>query len=344
MDVVVDYDKDNMLRFWSMMSERHSIYKKREAGKLPPWTNSKILKEYKFTNVFRELDNGTRFVTDYIIPRTDNISDLIFHIMLYRMFNKIESVHAVLNHPSYKFSLEAFDQTQLEFLMRSYIEDTGDGVWTNAFIVSGFSHLPKGWDKISRVCHILNNLKESLINLKTSGDMQKTFSTLESTYDWMLKQEGYGSFLGYQCAIDVSYIPRIPFGEDDFVVCGPGCKRGLDRLFPQEIIDHVGYEGLNMWLRDEQYSFYEECGIDYKTLLNDRKYPYLTVMSIENLLCEFSKYMKVYNEEGRPRNKHDSTQSAKRKASNKYSTWLVNKAPFNVYSKINMNETIWSEQ
>lgn len=37
-------------------SERHLIYKRREAGQPKPWTKDKILRTFRFTNMYRELD------------------------------------------------------------------------------------------------------------------------------------------------------------------------------------------------------------------------------------------------------------------------------------------------
>ena len=344
------YNSPEMKLFWNMMAERHRVYKKRTAGTGAPWTTDPILSKFKFTNVMRELDTGTRFVTDYIAGKAHecNLSavDCVFNIMLYRMFNKIETVHYVMESIEYNYTLSNFDPTMLESLVRRYVkENPEEKVFTNAFIVSGFSHLPKRWDKISRVCYLLGELKKSI--LVTISDPNNSSlgpdNTMESMYKWMLEQNGYGPFLGYQCAVDVSYM-HSTYGEDDFVVCGPGCKRGIDRLFPEQVVKEYGYEALNFWLRDNQYSFYEDYGIDHKELFDDRMFPYLTVMSIENLLCEFSKYMKVHNGEGRPRNKHDSASSQQRMASNKYSTWLIKGSkPFNVYSKLDMSKTVWED-
>jgi len=57
--------------FWQYINQRHIIYKKKTIQKLsPPWTENKILNEYKFTNVFRDLDPGTKYVIDKIIPNS----------------------------------------------------------------------------------------------------------------------------------------------------------------------------------------------------------------------------------------------------------------------------------
>ena len=332
MSDIPEYNEENMRLFWKCMEERHNIYKKRLAGDPPPWTEDPIYQQFKFTNICRELDIGTKFVTQRIDKYAECQKSYLFNVMAYRLFNKIETLDFI--YKNYQFGVVTHDnycKDSVEELVRMYGET--ESVWTNAFIVTGFSNLPKEWDKIKRVCHALDLLADNICDEDTD------FKTLEEAYKWVKKQLGFGEFLAYQTIIDLSYGDWYSFCEDQFVICGPGCKRGLDRLFPHYEVAKYGYESLNFWLRDNQYAFYEDYGIDYKTLFDDREYPYLTVMSVENLLCEFSKYMKAHNKEGRPRNKYIQSVGS---SSNNYSHWLSNNV-FNVYSKIDMQQTPWSK-
>lgn len=53
----MDIKSDNLRTFFSFISKRHLIYKNRFVEKLEkPWTDDKILMDFKFTNVFRDLD------------------------------------------------------------------------------------------------------------------------------------------------------------------------------------------------------------------------------------------------------------------------------------------------
>ena len=132
---------------------------------------------------------------------------------------------------------------------------------------------------------------------------------------------GYGEFLGYQCSVDYSYCPEIKFGEDDFTIMGPGARRGISALFPDEMIGEHGYEWLCEWLRNHQVDFFEDYGIDYKELLNDRDKPYVTLMALENCCCEFSKYYKAVTGTGRPRNKYDESDGYERISQDGYMQW-----------------------
>src|SRR5688500_5458146 len=84
-------------QFFGWINERHMIYLKRFVLKEPkPWTQDKILREYKFTNAFRELDRGTLAlrrmehgaVASWRESQDWNAAELIvFNTFWYRLFN-----------------------------------------------------------------------------------------------------------------------------------------------------------------------------------------------------------------------------------------------------------------
>lgn len=89
-------NKSNLQLFYFFISDRHNIYKKKNILELPPpWSDNQILKEFKFTNVFRDLDPGTKYVIESIIPKVQDIQDLIFNAIIYRLYNKIATFEQV---------------------------------------------------------------------------------------------------------------------------------------------------------------------------------------------------------------------------------------------------------
>jgi hypothetical protein len=53
-------------RFFAYARERHQIYLNREQGQPKPWTEEPVLQQYRFTNVFRELDKTTLWFKDKV--------------------------------------------------------------------------------------------------------------------------------------------------------------------------------------------------------------------------------------------------------------------------------------
>lgn len=113
---------------------------------------------------------------------------------------------------------------------------------------------------------------------------------------------GIANFLGYQIFVDCTYIPEFQFSENEFTIAGPGCKKGLNRLFMST--DGMTSEECVFWLRDNLTIAAPQ--LDPKTLMTDlpEEERFLSVMSLENCLCEFSKYHRAYHKESRPKNKY----------------------------------------
>ena len=320
----MQYFKDDMFLFWNYIRERHIIFKKKELEKLPPpWTEDPILQQYKFTNVHREDDRGTKFVTEYIYNPPDKMVekhlcdwpeiDILFNVIVYRLFNKIETfMHHGMLDPGY-FRIERFEDC-----IRDRAVD--DKVFTSAFVVSGYSCFPKGLDKISRLALLIEELAKRLMEDYYNDYLDFMWKTesMEDAYNYLLGIKGLGPFLAYQIAVDLSYWDATKFGEDDFVVAGPGCKNGLKWLFPEK---QAKWEELCFWLRDHQVEFWDDYGVEYRELFDDRPKPYLTVMAIENCLCEISKYLKAYYSTGRPRNKYNPEDGYQRFQQEGYLPW-----------------------
>ena len=61
-------NEENYRTFWQYIRERYLIYLRKEAKQNKPYSDDKILQEWKFTNVFRQLDTGIQsqcFLSDY---------------------------------------------------------------------------------------------------------------------------------------------------------------------------------------------------------------------------------------------------------------------------------------
>lgn len=104
---------------------------------------------------------------------------------------------------------------------------------------------------------------------------------------------GLSEFLGYQVFVDCTYCPEYPFSENEFTIAGPGCKMGLDFIFEDR--DGLTYEEAIFWLRDNQVLLFRSYGfpepVDFMTdlPLHERA---LSVMDLENVMCETSKYVR----------------------------------------------------
>jgi hypothetical protein len=316
-----NYYSQEMKMFWKMIEERHLIYKRKELEQLPPpWTHDPIFLEYKFTNIFRFLDRGTRIVTEHILTAPNHKpEDIIFNVILYRLFNKIETF---MHHGMYKVG--KYTKSALEGSLRA-LEATGNGsVFTNAFIVSGYSNSMFGnpsLDKISRLALIMEWMAPDIIE---STPIIMNTDDMEVAYKEIISMRGLGPFLSYQISVDLSYWDKTKFDDKQFTVAGPGCKRGIDTIIADEL-KGKDYEDVIHWLRDHQFSFYKDYGINHIKLFDDQPFPVLSVMELENCLCEFQKYWKAKTNSGRPRNKYNDEDGYERYENKKdFEPWLKN--------------------
>lgn len=126
----------------------------------------------------------------------------------------------------------------------------------------------------------LSTLHEQVMNAKSQIEV----------YNLIMENiRGCKLFLSYQIFVDLTYCKEFPFSENHFTVSGPGCSAGLDILFDN--FDGLNKEEALFWLRDNQNKIFD---IDFTKLFFDLEPhdQYLNVMCIENLACEFSKYMR----------------------------------------------------
>src|SRR5262245_12594703 len=86
---------DDLMAF---IEERHRIYLRRQAG-VSPLTENPILQQYRFCNVYRELDTVTRWLAvNWRIPNSDH-PDLWHSFVVARHMNNIPMLDALGGAP-----------------------------------------------------------------------------------------------------------------------------------------------------------------------------------------------------------------------------------------------------
>lgn len=274
--------------FWYWINERHKIYLKRKAGELKPWTNDVILQEYKFTNVFRELDKTTVWMRKNLTrPNAHKSAALmIFNCCVFRLFGTIE-MNEVLGWVTH------WNPKRVRALVEDRLKNKRQ-VFTGAYMITNAGRsCPKS--KVV-VDHFLTPIWENRVLI--SNQILKN-PTLENAHVVLGEYEGFGGggFMAYEVVSDLRWTPVLDKAKDKMTWAnpGPGCIRGLKRLYGNEV------------------EFYkdEEILSRMKYLLKESdkylaKYvPSFELREIEHSLCEFDKYCRVEYGEGRPRSRYD---------------------------------------
>ncbi len=126
--------------FFDFMKERHQIYLRREAGQPAPWTDDPWLQQYKFCNVYRELDKGTVWVARNVRePLFREPGLLVANVALARLYNWIPTLQRLgLPIEQWNTDKRASAEIQLEYEMR-----LGTKVFTDAYLIRSVSGRPK---------------------------------------------------------------------------------------------------------------------------------------------------------------------------------------------------------
>ena len=80
--------------YWRFAAERQNVFFRRLERQPPPWTDDPVLKAHKFTNAYRASDRVSQYLIRRVIYRSDLPDDpveVVFRIMLFKLFNKIET-------------------------------------------------------------------------------------------------------------------------------------------------------------------------------------------------------------------------------------------------------------
>lgn len=326
---------ENVYHFKKFVIDRYKIHTRKDIKRLPaPWTKNPVLQEFKFTNVRREHDKQTQYLIDNIV-RNDKLTleDKIVNCFMFRAWNNWDT----LKDFGFPYPSEIlYDPGLKEEVRPIYKELSSNNLkrlwWSNAFNQGGFKMVwgyPDGTarslyeregaarhhepDIPLRPFHIGPYLKKHKIvkRILACEDQKEVFDVIKTV-------PGYADFMAYQVFVDLTYIKEFPFSENEFVVAGPGCKKGIDLIFEDK--GGMDYSECMFWLRDainssrnslfhsseleefdDGFPLYDPIKLFWDLPKYDRE---MNVMSIENCMCELSKYVKAVNGTGRPRNKY----------------------------------------
>ena len=293
---VTPWNEDRVRIFWLFVAERHLMFLRRVYWRQPPpWTANRILESVYFTNVYRELDRGTRYViTDLLgtVPGDpvgpgpfQTQTDILWNVLLYRMFNRIETHRALLGAGMH--SAADWNGKLAERLLEKRKAD-GHQVFTGAFLVSNWGRVGS---KIQLVTENLTNLNRKLPDLL---DRILTAPSLERVHAELSLEWGIAGFMAYEIAIDLCYPGGLlSFDENDWVHPGPGAIDGLRILTKHGT--KIGKKGGAELIKELLYRQREQ-----QTAAGVWVYgPDLTLRNVEHSLCEFQKFWRAMQPKGR---------------------------------------------
>jgi hypothetical protein len=295
--------------FFEFAQERHRMYIRRFVERQPPpWTNDPILANYRFTNVYRQLDRTTEWYTKNVTGGYADQPDLLPATAVFRWFNKIETGEVLLNGRSddVLFDHWVMGEVTPEEVRSAIVLSRGQGPYvTAAYIVK----TPNGMSKLDGVLQACDNfLKGQATDVRgralgwreAAEKMVSERWTLEQAWEWVRAFPYQGDFTAYEVVSDLRHTYLLRDASDIMLWAnaGPGAIRGLNRLHKRDVDGSL----------KKQQSLYEMRDVlraskDHWSP-NGEYWPEWEMREVEHTLCEFDKYCRARNGEGTPKQRY----------------------------------------
>jgi hypothetical protein len=266
--------------YWRFAAARQEMYTRRLAGGPQPWTEDPILRDHRFTNVYRAADRVSQFLIGEVIygehsPRDPQ--DVVFRVLLFKLFNRVDTWRAL------EASLGEIRWSSFEFERYGMALDEAakrGPVYSGAYVMPP----PRLGERSKRLNHLrlLERMMRDGLSAFISANQQ-----LERVYERLRSYPSMGRFLAFQFTIDLNYSDVMDASEDEFVVAGPGACDGVVKCFGSAA---RGIEAdVIRYMADMQESHFARLGLDFPGLSGRR----LQLIDCQNLFCEVDKYARV---------------------------------------------------
>jgi hypothetical protein len=294
-----DLDQLDNLEHW--ITERDAIrHRKEDLGKPAPWTDDPVLRYNRFCNVRRMDDKVSRWLlAEWYHPMREASSRvLITAATLARHINWPDTLDKLKRDNCFA-KKQWWNPQAVEFSM-NLMREHGDKVFTGVYIINGAqkSEAGYGMTKVEQVVQRVDNVW-NWVGAWPKGERCTSMATLHAG---LMSIHGIGSFMAGQITADLRFTHVLGDATDamQWAPRGPGSTRGMNRLLGNANL-HAGCSGPEWQARMQALwkEMYSRSGV--RKVLKGRQ---CELMDLQNCLCEFDKYMRVYNGEGRARNRY----------------------------------------
>lgn len=259
------YTEDDVLRFvWN----RHDAWR----GKT---VQDDVVRTRKFTNVFRVLDRGSQYFLDLMSFHTDRIDQLALSY-LYRQVNRPDTMDAIIEQNC--GDIPGWDEVcNPKWIMDVIwpVIDARPGEFLNgAYIILIMTNDKRNLK--DKMADIFPGAQRHLLDVAEEDVLATRVKLLQKT-------PGLGPFLSMQIATDLGYCPGEPDQENDFILPGPGARKGVGYLLNEDGSSASLKQARQMigMFPAHEMPFLPKSGGRYASL-----------MDVQNVFCEFSKYVR----------------------------------------------------
>lgn len=271
-------------RLYEFIRERYNVYLRRRAGASWPWTDDKILQQYRFCNVMRNLDKETVLLHEnWLAPHTKD-KDLWFACVVARLVNwwpTLRSIGYPVNwHTTNERFVDVIDARKAGGLK----------AFTGAYMVRADAHQTG-----SKAAYLADFVLEPMWRDR-KHIRPREGDTLQAFHARLMLYRDMGNFMAGQVVADAKYFDTYLTLADDWstwACSGPGSLRGLNRVRGRE--PNASWTKHGSW----ETAFHEER--EAFLAMRHSNVPELSGQDFQNCLCEFDKYERVRLGQGKPR-------------------------------------------
>lgn len=309
-----------MKTFFEYAKERQAILLRRKDGQAKPWTDDRVLLNYRFCNVYREDDTTTVWFRVNVRDKYKDPAALLLATVVFRWFNRIKTGEAIFCQlgdyadPPRGRITSAFDHFMetgdTSGMKMSILRHCGSGPYiTGSYIIK----TPDGLTKLDGVLkclewfwHQQHKGKKGLFSnlmpfdwrwLGNTLSVDPGHTSLEDVWYWLCDFPYLGDFMAYEIVTDLRHTPLLNKAPDIYTWAnpGPGAMRGLNRI-----------HGRDLNFKQNKYLFIVEMRDLLWKAEESKVWPHVKgspveMRDIEHTLCEYDKYIRTYTGEGRPR-------------------------------------------
>lgn len=272
--------------YWRFAAERQAVFFRRLERLPPPWTQDAVILAHKFTNAYRASDRVSQYLIRNVIYRCDlpeQPEEVIFRILLFKLFNKIETWELLEKEVGPltfgEYSFKRYDRILSRAMAR------GKSIYSAAYIMPSGGSL--GHERKHR-----NHL--TLIERMIASELPRRLSdatSMEEAFELIRGYPTIGDFLAYQYVTDVNYSTVTNFTEMEFVIPGPGAIDGIRKCFNDTGL--MSDPDVIRVMAERQEAEFERLGLEFQTLWGRP----LQLIDCQNLFCEVGKYARVAHPE-----------------------------------------------
>jgi alpha-glutamyl/putrescinyl thymine pyrophosphorylase clade 1 len=260
--------EDREAQLWSYLTERQRIWDRRERGLPWPWTLDNVLRDWQFPNVYRELDLGTKYLREELLPKL-GVGQLLLNMVAYRHFNTILAAERLL---------------PLDGPLPNDIKKILCGIqpYTQAYRTSPFVHLGANTPMENSIIasHSWAEFCPKMEPCLGGEPMREVYNAIKSL-------PGIGPFVGYVIACDLTYTDLVDYTEDSDVYPGSGSVECLQWMTGRSWVNRTDAKFLINQLHRKARERLTAWGFPF---YEDRD---LSLRAIEDGLCELHRYRAI---------------------------------------------------